>query len=155
MEDEAAKFRRELEEKTGEKVSHIAMASLVEGAQTTAQGKAPSRSGNMESGLLILTDRSLRFTQPANTHWLSSLFLSHDRNSPPQTLPDIVIPLGDGLSISMPKRPLLARLLGPSETRVIVSWMDGEAERSTLFSVDPRDAIASALASLAEGTTLS
>lgn len=137
MTEEAARFRRELEEKTGEKVVEVAMAGFLE----TGREREP------EWGLLVLTDRSIRFTRPPSRHWLASLFQSRGRDEAPPE--DIVMPLAEGTTVSMPRRGFLARVFGTGYRPYAISWQEGGTERRSVFQVDPRAPMADALAAIA------
>jgi len=135
MTDEAARFRKELEERTGEKVVAVAAAS------------ADPESGERRAawGVLVLTDSALRFSRQPDSNWLSSMLRYHDETPPPVMPPELVIPLGDDVSFDMPARGSLARLFSPPFERLTVSWNENGQPRAAAFSLDPKSALFSAL----------
>jgi hypothetical protein len=140
MEDAAARFRRDLEERTGEKVVAVAAASVA-----AANGDPESGDGRADWGVLVLTDSALRFSRQPHVHWLSSMLRYHDETPPPKVPPELVIPLGDDVSFDMPARGALARLFSPPFERLTVSWKENGQPRVAAFSLDARSALLGAL----------
>jgi len=135
MDDGAARFRSELEERTGEKVMATTAASSV----SDDPGVPPGW------GVLVLTDASLRFVRQPDEHWLSSMFRSHDRTSPPRLPAEMVIPLGDGSTFTTPRRGLLSRIFSPPFERLDAFWQEDGEPRQASFSVDPASTLLVAL----------
>ena len=63
MEDAAARFRRELEERTGENVVAVAAAGIDPDGGTRL----------LTRGVLVLTESSLPFSRQHSVPWLSSM----------------------------------------------------------------------------------
>jgi hypothetical protein len=144
MDDEAARFRKELEEKAGEKLRLLAMVGYLGELDEAGAGLRE----DPQWGLLALMESSLRYTCPPSRHWLTSLFRSHDRDTPPKAPQDIVVPLAGLVAIQLPQRSLVARLFGPRVVKAIVSWEEEGRPHSAVFSIDPADPMTAALAGL-------
>jgi len=136
MEDEAARFRRELEERTGEKVVATTAASL----DSDQPGMMP------RWGVLVLTSASLRFLDQPSQHWLSYLVQPHDVTSSPEPYAELIIPLGNDVSVTIKKRGTLSRIFSSPFEPLAVSWREDGQDRQESFSVDPRCRLFTALA---------
>lgn len=126
MDDEVARFWREFEEETGERVQAKALGELCE--------------DDGEQGiwfLLVLTDRSFWFKQVPNDNWLTSILR-------PRTLS---LKRGEDYTLRIPREDLLS-LTEPGKTRrswfsapvlppYTLHWREGEATRSRRFSLHP------------------
>jgi hypothetical protein len=125
--DEAAKFWRDFEVETGEKVETRTIGTYYE-AEGDDRGLW---------GLLVLTDASFRFKHLPSENWITALFKSHRNPSSPARAIDIVVPRADILSFKEPKRGLMARLFGPAYPRFTISWKTAEGETRGFFAADP------------------
>jgi hypothetical protein len=128
MADEAKEFWDAFESETGEKVEARSIGEYY-------------KDGNEATGiwgLVVLTDKSLRFRHMPSDNWFSSLFKRADRSSKEAKAPiDLAIARADILSMEGPKRGFIARLFGPAFHRFAVIARSGEGERRYLFSIDP------------------
>jgi hypothetical protein len=133
--DEATEFWRTFEGDTGEKVSSRSIGEWL-------RPSAPSL-----WGLVILTDKSLRFKHLPSENWLESLFKKNPLGKAESDKPvDIVIPLGELEAKLEEKRGIIARIVGPAFPRFTAKRRGEETEY--LFSVDPSSGIISALKEL-------
>lgn len=129
MTQEAEQFWRDFEKSTGERVE----------AKTMGQWLDSSSQKEGVWGLLILTDRSLRFMGRKTGSWFSNLFKSPTRSEDKEVT--LVVPRGGLLSLAEPKRGGMGRFWGPAFPRVRVSWgtcgetVPGDA----IFEVDDHD----------------
>lgn len=126
--DEAKEFWDAFESETGEKVEARSIGEYY-------------RDGDESSGiwgLVVLTDKSLRFKHMPSDNWFSALFKMGGRSSKQAKAPiELAIPRSDILSMEGPKRGFLARLVGPAFHRFSVTARSEEGERRYLFSIDP------------------
>ncbi len=127
MDKSAEQFWAEFEAETGEKVEARAMGTY----------RASGEKGEGVWGLVVLTDRSLRFRFMPKQTRLTSLF-TKPRESEPAVAPvDIVAPRAEVASISMPERGFFARVFGPAYPPFEVAWREGGETRRACFSADP------------------
>ena len=134
MADEAAEFWSDFEKETGEKVEARSIGEFFRVDDGT----------DGLWGLIVLTDKALRFKHMPSENWLSSLFKKANRSSEPKPV-DFAIARTDIAAVNSPKRNLLARLFGPAFPRFTVMERSPEGERRYLFSVDPSSGFLAAL----------
>jgi len=134
MDAEAEEFWGAFEKETGEKVEARSIGEFYR-ARDDASGVW---------GLLILTDKSFRFKHMPSENWLSSLFKRAEKSRREKPI-EITIPRGDILSLVLPSRGFLARLLGPAFRRFTVTARAEEGEASYLFAFDPSSGFMAAL----------
>jgi hypothetical protein len=126
----AEDFWTTFEAETGEKVVAKTMGQCF---------TAPGDRGDW--GLLVLTERSLRFRKVPSENWLLSLVKA---SSPPPSrgaAEDIVIPLPAMRKVIRPKRSLMDRLFGTPFSTFTVEYLGGDTSIQIRFSVDPKDSI--------------
>lgn len=89
-------------------------------------------------GLVILTDRSLRYKYMPSQSLILGLFRAPNGNSPSREEVNIVMPFEQIRSIKEQERGWFSRIFGSPFPRVSISWGPSEAERhSEDFSIDP------------------
>jgi hypothetical protein len=122
--DDVAKFWREFETETGERVQAKAVGELYE--------------GDREKGvwfLLVLTDKSFWFKQMPTSNPLASLLGPRLFAPRPAIDYTLKIPREDLVSLEEPEpRSWFARFAFPKLT---LTWREGEATSSRRFSMDP------------------
>jgi len=126
--DEAAiRYWKRFEEETGEHP----------GARSVGQWLGESeREGPW--GILVITDRSLRFRHMPSDNWLNRLFRPREVEETGAGPTEIVVPLSSITALRDPDRGLWARLFGPRQTLFKVTWTDDERARTESFNADSR-----------------
>jgi hypothetical protein len=136
MEKTAEQFWADFEAETGEKVEARAMGTYRE----------PGDRGEGVWGLVVLTDRSLRFRFMPKQARLMSLFAKQREPESVSVPVDIVAPRADVASISIPKRGFFARVFGPAYPPFEVEWREGGETKRACLSADPSTGLYEALA---------
>ncbi|HUX36635.1 MAG TPA: hypothetical protein VMV44_01915 [Rectinemataceae bacterium] len=137
MDEAALRYWKKFENETGE----------IPGTRAVGQWfQAGEREGLW--GLLVITDKSLRFRHLPSDNWLNHLFTSRAREeSTPESI-EIVIPLAFIAEVGSPDRSLWSRIFGSQQASFIVDWSTAEGPRRESFSADSRrfvEALRSAL----------
>ena len=131
------RYWRAFESETGEKVA------------TKAMGQWREASGNEFWGLLILTDRSLRFRHMPGKAWISTILPSARSPSGSDETLEILMPLGLVDLLTLPRRGFRARLMGPPWPSFTLSWREGPEEgaatRTETFTVNDNEGFIAAL----------
>ena len=135
MTQEVEDFWKEYERSTGETVTARAMGQWL--------GPGAPKEGIW--GILILTDRSFHFLGRRSENWVSGLLSLKSR---PDAEPvEFRVPREDLISLEMPEKRGLARLLGPAFPESTLSWKrPGETEPArAVFTVDNQGGFLEAL----------
>ena len=127
MDKTAERFWADFEAETGEKLEARAMGMYFE----------PGSRGEGVWGLVILTDRSLRFRfMPKQVQFLT-LFSRPKEPEVIEAKPDFVAPRAEILSVSIPKRDFFARVFGPAYPRFELAWSAGGETKRVFIGADP------------------
>jgi len=136
-------YWKRFEQETGERVEARTMGQWFEGASAD----------DGLWGLLVLTDRSVRFRHQPSDNWFSSFVKNQSRSSSPRGPIEIVVPRDRLVGLEEARRGFLDRLFGPAFPRFRLRWRaaPGEGgsadadEETALFSVDDRQVFLEAL----------
>lgn len=149
MEKEIEAFWEKFEKDCGEKVRLRAMAQMFSSA-----------SDRGDWGLLVLTDKSLRFRKTPGENWFASLFKGTAPQAPENPAQDLVIPLQSIAAVRSPPRKALDFLFGSPFAGIVVEFSavpgpeapglssrgpTSQGQRSIRFAVDPREGFKEAL----------
>ncbi len=137
MDESAAAYWSEFERQTGEKPL----------SKTMCQRLGSGRDKN-EWGLLILTDRSLRYRRIPGDSWLSSLIGRKDRSPDPGAAEDVAIPRDSILGVERRKRKFLDFFFGSPFNGISVSYASPGGIESIDLAVDPKSDILETLEEL-------
>jgi hypothetical protein len=141
MADEATEFWKAFESETGEKVEARGMGEWFRGGNE-ARGLW---------GLLILTDKTVRFKYMPSNNWFTSLIKRAGSDASDRERPiDIAIARENVTELIPPKRGFLARILGPAFPRFSLAARGDGGEERYIFSIDPSSGFLPALARILE-----
>jgi hypothetical protein len=141
MGDEAAEYWSAFEKETGEKIE----------ARCEGNWLHVPNSGAVHEGLLVLTDKSLRFKYVTDTlrPYMTTVAPEFEDRS------EFTIARDDIVSVRVPKRGFFARLFGRAFPRYSVVARSESGEKTYVFSADPSSTFITALTKTwPEGTSI-
>ncbi len=127
MDEAAVRYWKKFEDETGEKPGMRCVG------QWSAGG---AREGLW--GILVITDRSLRFRHLASDNWLARLFKPRDAEGAASEPVEIIVPLSSVTEVRTPEKNWWSRIFGAQQLQFEVSWASIEGPRSEVFGADSR-----------------
>ena len=138
MDEAVASYWRKFEDETGERPGVRCVGQWLEGG---------AREGLW--GILVVTDRSLRFRHLPSDNWLARLFKPREAEDRAAEPVEIVIPFESVTNLQSPDKGWWGRVFGPQRSQFVVSWTGIEGQRSETFGADSRQFVEALRAALA------
>ena len=127
MDEAAVRYWKKFEDETGEKPGIRCVGQWLGGGP---------RDGLW--GILVITDRSLRFRHLPSDNWLARMFRPRDTETAASEPVEIVVPLSSVTNVRSPDKGWWARLFGSQQLQFEVAWTGIEGPRSEVFGADSR-----------------
>ena len=127
MDEAAQRYWKKFEEETGEKPGARCVGQWLGGG---------SREGLW--GILVITDRSLRFRHLPSENWLARLFRPRDAEDAASEPMEIIVPLSSVTNVRTPDKGWWGRIFGTQQLQFEVNWTAIEGSRTEVFGADSR-----------------
>ena len=125
MDEAVASYWRKFEDETGEKPGIRCVGQMLGGG---------SRDGLW--GILVVTDRSLRFRHLPSDNWLARMFRPREAQGSGDESVEIIIPLEAVTDVLTPEKGWWRRIFGKQGAQFEVSWTGIDGQRSETFGAD-------------------